>query len=193
MLLIFLTFPDEDEKSKFEYIYNKYKKLLLYKANGILNDYSLAEDAVSEAFLRVYKNLHKIDDSDSGKTVSFLSVIVKNTAINILNKNKNTYADIYENDIQDDYDMEETVVSDMVTDGMLKVVDKLKDELKDCFLLMYANNLSYKEIGKILNISEANVTVRIHRAKKKIIELLREENYIWSMTNIIKANCFLKI
>jgi len=181
MLLILLTFPNEYEKSKFEYIYNKYKKLLLYKANGILNDYSLAEDAVSEAFLRVYKNLHKIDDPDSGQTVSFLTVIVKNTAINILNKNKNIFDsdfDMHESDLQSDFNIEEYVVSETVTEGMLKVVDKLKDELKDCFLLMYANNLSYKEIGKILNISEANVTVRIHRAKKKIIELLREENYI---------------
>jgi RNA polymerase sigma-70 factor (ECF subfamily) len=181
MLLIFLTFPNDDDKSKFDYLYNKYKKLLLHKANGILNDYSLAEDAVSEAFLRVYKNLHKIDDVDSGKTVSFLVTIVKNTSINILNKNKNQYtsnSDIYETDIQDGYNMEETVVSDMVTDGMLKVIDKLKDELKDCFLLMYAHNLSYKEIAKIQKISEANVTIRIHRAKKKIIELLKEEGYI---------------
>ena len=181
MLLIILTFPNEYEKSKFDYIYNKYKKLLLYKASGILNDYSLAEDAVSEAFLRVYKNLHKIDDPDSGRTVSFLNVIVRNTAINILNQNRNMYssdADIYENDWESDFNVEEQVISETVTEGMLKVVDKLKDELKDCFLLMYAHNLSYKEIGKILNISEANVTVRIHRAKKKIIELLKEEGYI---------------
>jgi len=183
MLLILLTFPNETEKSKFEYIYNKYKKLLLYKANGILNDYSLAEDAVSEAFLRIYKNLRKIDDPDSGKTISFLTVIVKNTAIDILNKNKNmyvsySYSDMDENDWQSDFDTEEQVISETVTEGMLEVIDKLKDELKECFLLMYAHNLSYKEIGRILNISEANVTVRIHRAKKKIIELLREENYI---------------
>jgi len=181
MLLIFLTFPDENEKSKFEYIYNKYKKLLLYKANGILNDYSLAEDAVSEAFIRIYKNLHKVDDPDSGQTISFLTVIVKNTAINILNKHKNIHvadSDIYENELQSNFDVEEQVISTNVTEGMLQVIDKLKDELKDCFLLMYAHNLSYKEIGRILNISESNVTVRIHRAKKKIIELLKEAHYI---------------
>ena len=181
MLLIFLTFPNESEKSKFDYIYNKYKKLLLYKANGILNDYSLAEDAVSEAFIRVYKNLHKIGDPDSGQTISFLCVIVKNTAINILNQNKKIFApdsDIYENERESDFNVEEYVISETVTEEMLRVVDKLKSELKDCFLLMYAHNLSYKEIGKILNISESNVTVRIHRAKKKIIELLKEANYI---------------
>lgn len=193
MLLIFTVFPNEYEKSKFEYIYNKYKKLLLYKANMILNDYSLSEDAVSEAFLRVYKNLHKIDDPDSGMTISFLVTIVKNTAINILNKNKNIFvsvsdsdsksdsdtgSNIYGNELRSDFNLEEYVVSEAVTEEMLRVVDKLKDELKDCFLMMYAYNMSYKEIGRVLNISEANVTVRIHRAKKKLIALLKEENYI---------------
>ena len=176
-MLIFLSFSSEYEKSKFEHIYDKYKKLLLYKARQILNDYALAEDAVSEAFLRVYKNLHKIGDPDSGMTISFLSVIVRNTAINILNKNIDA-ADIYEEEPQSDFNVEEHVISETVTEGMLGVVDKLKDELKECFLLMYAHNLSYKEIGTVLKISEANVAVRIHRAKKKLIKLLREENYI---------------
>ena len=180
-MLIFLVVPVGGE-SKFDYIYNKYKKLLMFKANNILNDYSLAEDAVSEAFLRVYKNLHKINDPDSGETTSFLIIIVRNTSINILNKNKYTYtSDISmseENDLQDSYDLEENIVSETITEGMLQVVDKLNEELKNCFLLMYAYDLSYKEIGKILNISENNVAVRIHRAKKKLTELLRKENYI---------------
>ena len=182
MLSIILTFPNEYEKSKFDYIYEKYKKLLLYKANGILHDFSLAEDAVSEAFLRVYKNLHKIDDPDSGKTASFLIVIVKNTAVNILNKNMPVYSfdsvDTDENNLQSGVNVEEEVISEIVTDGMIQLVDKLKDELKDCFLLMYAHNLSYKEIGGILNISEDNAAVRIHRARKKLIELLKEGKYI---------------
>jgi len=179
MLIVFLAFPDERGKSKFDYIYEKYKKLLLHKANAILHDYHLAEDAVSEAFMRVYKNLHKIDDPDSNRTISFLDVIVKNTSLDILKKNR-IYADydIYENDMQDGRDFEEEVVSEIVTEGMLKIVDKLKDELKECFLLMYAHNLSHKEIGRILHISESAVSVRIHRAKKKIIELLKAEGYI---------------
>lgn len=178
MIMIFI-FADEAETVKFEYIYNKYKKLLLYKANQILNDFSLAEDAVSEAFIRVYKNLHKIKEPDSGETASFLYTIVKNTSIDILNKNKNGYAmNIEDTDEQSNFNVEETVVSAIVTDGMLQVVDKLPDELKDCFLLMYAHDLSYKEIGKILDVSENNVAVRIHRAKKKLVELLKKENYI---------------
>jgi RNA polymerase sigma-70 factor (ECF subfamily) len=61
MLLIF-TFETERERDKFEYIFNKYKKLILHKAYDVLRDYALAEDAASEAFIRIYKNLDKISD-----------------------------------------------------------------------------------------------------------------------------------
>ena len=177
-MLIFIVFANEEEV-KFEYIYNKYKKLLLHKANDVLHDFALAEDAVSEAFIRVYKNLHKITDPDSGETASFLYIIVKNTAIDILNKYKNMYStDIEEYNYQSGFDLEKEVVSEIVTEDILKLVDKLQDELKNCFLLMYAYDMSYKEIGETLNISENNVAVRIHRAKKKLAEMLKKENYI---------------
>ena len=45
-MFIFLTFATEEDKLKFERLFEKYKRLLLYKAYGILGDYSLAEDAV---------------------------------------------------------------------------------------------------------------------------------------------------
>jgi DNA-directed RNA polymerase specialized sigma24 family protein len=38
--------------------------------------------------------------------------------------------------------------------------------------------MSYKEIGKVLNISESNVAVRIHRAKKILADQLRKGDYI---------------
>ena len=178
-MIFFFAFSNESDQDKFEYLYQRYKNLLLHKAYDILRDYTLAEDAVSEAYIRIYKNLHKIDDPDSGMTASFLSVIVKNTAINILNQNKNISAsDIYEEEPPSDFDVEAHVISETVAEGMLDVVDQLKDELKECFLLMYAHDLSYKEIGALLKISESNVAVRIHRAKKKLIKLLKEGGYI---------------
>ena len=178
-MLILFVFSDEAELSKFEYIYHKYKRLLLRKANDILYDFLLAEDAVSEAFIRVYKNLHKIKDPDSAETASFLYIIVKHTAIDILNKNKNIYpSDFQEEDYQSGFDLEESVLSEIVTGDMLRVVDGLKEEYKSCFLLMYAYDMSYKEIGRLLNISESNVAVRIHRAKKILAGQLGKEKLL---------------
>ena len=164
---------------KFERLFEKYRKLLLYKAYGILYDYALAEDAVNEAFIRIYKNLNKIDDIESSRAASFLVTIVKNTALTILEKQKKYVTQ--DSDIEpesDDNDTGDTVLSGLITSDMLKLVDSLKEELRDPFLLKYAQDLSHKEIALLLNISENNVTVRIHRAKSKLAKMFREAGYV---------------
>jgi len=178
-MFIFLTFATEGDKQKFERLFEKYKRLLLYKAYGILNDYSLAEDAVSEAFIRVYKNLGKVDDIDSKRAISFLVTIVKNTSLTLLEKQKKhvlTEEGPEAECVGDN--MEEAVLSSAITQDMLKIVDDLKEELRAPFLLKYAHNLSHREIAAILHISENNVTVRIHRAKNKLAKLFREAGYV---------------
>ena len=177
--MIFLAFSTPDDKRKFDYIYTRYNKLLLYKAYTILQDISLAEDAVSEAFIRVYKNLNKIEDSDSGKTAAFLVIIVRNCAITILNKRrKDSPANIDDLDLAAPGGVEESVISECTAADIMKVIGELKDNLKEPFLLKYAYDMSHKEIANVLNLSESNVTVRIHRAKAKIAQLLQKGGVI---------------
>jgi len=181
-MFVLLSFDNENDKNKFDYLYNKYKKLLLYKAYQVLNDYSLAEDAVSEAFLRIYKNIRKIDDADSNQTISFLVTIVKNVSITMFNSEKRgSVVELEGYDREDDFNLEEFIVSEDAAKNILSIVDSLKEEIKAPFLMKYAKGLSHREISQILNISENNVTVRIHRAKKKLAELLRREGDIYAV------------
>jgi RNA polymerase sigma-70 factor (ECF subfamily) len=175
-MLLFLTFASDSDKDKFEYLYHKYKRLLLYKANQILNDYTLAEDAVSEAYIRIYKNLHKIENTDSGQTIAFLMLIVKNTSLTILDKEKRKQTTQEpDEDLAGDYNLEEDVISRLSTERIYELIEQLGEELKSIFLLRYAQDLSHKEIGKLLNITESNVGVKIHRAKKKLKEMIEKE------------------
>lgn len=170
-----LVFVSETEKSKFEYLYEKYKRLLWTKANDILKDHALAEDAVSEAFMRVYKHLHKIGDADSPQAVSYLVTIVKNIAINIYHRQKRiTPIDISEYDEADVFSLEEMVEFQDEAAAAFKMVDRLREDLKAVFLLKYAHDMSHKDIAKVLGITENNVTVRLHRAKTKLISWAKE-------------------
>jgi len=173
--VLFFTFASESDKNKFEYIYEKYKRLLWAKANDILKDHALAEDAVSEAFIRAYKHLHKIEDPDSNQSVSYLVTIVKNVAINLYHKEKRvTSIDIAEYDEADDFNLEDMVTSQEDTSAAMKLVGRLKEELKAVFLLKYAYEMSHREIANTLGITENNVTVRLHRAKTKLLQLAKE-------------------
>lgn len=152
---------------------------MLHKAYGILHDYQLAEDAVSEALIRIYKNLSKIEDPNSNRSVAYLITIVKNTALSMLSKEQGKAYDPIEETVQDEFDLEDAILSDISSGEIMSVVDLLGEELKGVFLLKYAYDLPHKEIGKQLGISENNVTVRLHRAKKKLAALLVKEGYAY--------------
>ena len=179
LVIILLSFKTESERVKFDTLFSSYKNLMLHKAYGVLHDYMLAEDAVSEAFLRVYKNLDKIDDPASARSIAFIITITKNCALTILKKrNRDAAAPLDEQDAED-FDLEESVVSRLSADAIVALVDELGEEQKSVFLLKYAYGLSHREIGELLQISENNVTVRLHRSRKKLGDLLAQKGYAY--------------
>lgn len=177
-MFVVLTFSTAAERDKFEYIFNKYKKLMLHKAYGILGDYQLAEDAASEAFIRIYKNLHKIGDPDAPQCAAFLVTIVKNVSLSLLKREKSHEFQELDEFRSDGFDLEEEVLSRVSVEKMYRLIGGIHEEYQSVFLLKYAYGLSHKEIGGLLGISENNVTVRLHRAKKSLAELLRQEGYV---------------
>ena len=69
MLQIYLTIiDDENEKSRFEELYERYARLMHYAAREMLADDRLAEEAVQEAFFRIARNFHKVGDVKSCRT-----------------------------------------------------------------------------------------------------------------------------
>lgn len=176
MFLIF-TFSNEPDRDKFEYLYGRYRNLLLHKAYDILKDYSLAEDAVSEAYIRIYKNLRKIDDPASNQSIAFVVTIVKNVSLTMLSKEKQNLTEEYDETRPDSFDLEESALSGLSSEKIYTVINLLGEELRGVFLLKYAYDYSHREIGKLIGISENNVTVRLHRAKKKLTQLLVKEGY----------------
>lgn len=182
-VFLLFVFASEEQRDKFELLYQSYKRLMLYKAYQILGDHMLAEDAVSEAFIRIYKNVDKIEDPSSGSAAAFAATVVKNVALSMLQREKSRGSRAYElleNDREEAAgpSLENQVLGDISRGEILQLVDSLKDELRSVFLLKYAHDLSHKEIGKLLGITENNVTVRLHRAKKKIAALLQKEGYV---------------
>ncbi|MDL2234201.1 sigma-70 family RNA polymerase sigma factor [Ruminococcaceae bacterium OttesenSCG-928-L11] len=177
-VLFGIVFASGEEREKFEHIYTQYKNLLLHKTYEILRDYTLAEDAASEAFLRIYKNLHKVDDTDSNRSIAFYVTIAKNAALTLRGTEHKKQTEEYEDDIADTRDMELEVLSGISSHAIYRLVDALSEELRSVFLLKFAYDMPHRAIGEALGISENNVTVRLHRAKKKLAQMLAKEGYV---------------
>lgn len=178
-MILILTFSSESQKEKFEYIYQSYKRLLLHKSYGILKDWGLAEDAVSEAFIRIYKNLDKIPDPASKSCIAFIVTITRNISLTMLaREQKQNYLPLAD-ELPGSGNLEHYILGEITAAEIIRVVDTLKSDLKDVFLLSYAHQLSHREIARLLQISENNVTVRLYRAKKALAKLLIQEGYVY--------------
>lgn len=173
-MLIYLSLLDTQEDiSKFELIYNTYKKQMYYTANNILKDNYLAEDAVHNAFLRIIDNLEKIDDVNSHSTKGLIVIIVKNVSIDIYRKNKKERDNtIFIDDLEQIHGYDEIDKSDF---GDLEIaISKLPENYKQAFLLKFSHELTDNEISEVLGIKADNVRKRISRGREKLKNILKE-------------------
>lgn len=176
-MLLLLSFATEAEREKFEFLYDKYRRLLFSKAYEVLKDYARAEDAVSEAYIRIYNNLHKIDENDAARTVAFMVTITRNAALTMLAKNRRETPVIYEAEKSDGFDLEDYVVGNIQSDQIVAIIGEMDEELRNLFLLRYAYDMSNKEIARTTGQSENSVAVKLHRAKKRLSGILIERGY----------------
>jgi RNA polymerase sigma-70 factor (ECF subfamily) len=133
----------------------------------------LAEDAVSEAYIRIFRNLDKIEDVDSPRSAAFMVTIARNCALTLLGKNRHEAAEeeVLE-ETADPLNIEETVLDALAAEEVYALLDKLDEQLRNIFILKYAYDLPHGEIAAQLGLTENNVTVKLHRAKKKLSGLL---------------------
>ncbi|MDK2986830.1 MAG: polymerase sigma-70 factor, subfamily [Clostridia bacterium] len=174
MLVIYLSMLNgQEDKNKFELLYEKYRKLMFYIANNILNDEYLAEDAVHQTFIKILKNLDKIDDVFCHKTKSFIVIMVRNTAINMYNRRKRSSVVPFD-EAQWCIDREALEAAEGM-EMLIQLIINLPVIYKDVLTLKYVHGFSNVEIASLLGISEAAVRKRLERARRKLNEAIKEE------------------
>ncbi|MDD3751948.1 MAG: sigma-70 family RNA polymerase sigma factor [Tissierellia bacterium] len=176
-MLVYLSLLDtEEEKSKFEQIYNYYMQIMFYVAKGILKDDYLSEDAVHNAYINIAKNMDNITDVKSNRTKGYVIIIVRNISLNMLKKQNKTVAikDLEEN-TADELNIEDEVLSKMSFDLIVEKIQSLPITYKDILYLTYVENLKTQEISALLDISNEAVKKRLQRGRKKLLENIQKE------------------
>ena len=171
--LIFMAIENENDKNKIIQVYEQYRGLMLHVATQVLHDRATAEDAVSESIEKLIRNLHKVGDVSCYKTRALVVVIVRNTAINIWNKNKRAG---YGNDdeierLSDKAPMvSDNIVSMEGYDKIVATINALPDTYRDVAVLSLLHDCSHSEIVEMLGIGYDTVKMRLSRAKKMLRE-----------------------
>ena len=148
-----------NNKIAFEKLYTKYNKLVYGIAFSILKNKEDSEDVVQIVFSKLYK----IDKNKlpSNKEASWLYTLTKNETLSFLRKKNN---DIHLERLYEieDKDNEINNIIDQVEFNRL--ISGLNDKEKQIISLKILANLSFDEIGKLLNEPTGTIKWRYYKS-----------------------------
>ncbi len=144
-------------------------------AMRMMNNREEAEDMLQESFIDAFYKLAGFRyDSSFG---SWLKRIVINHCLNEIKRKKTDllfFDDMSLFDGQKEVD-EQEYESRLSVDSVRRAMDKLPDGAKIIFSLYLLEGYDHVEIAQILNISESNSKSQYMRAKRRIKEILIQE------------------
>ena len=161
----------------FEALVLEYKDNLIYFISRYTGgDLSTAEDIAQDVFAHVYIYKEKYDFNYSFKTYIFR--IGKNKAIDFMRKQSRLSFNAYDEALEMSSDYKTIEDKIIKTEEKLLIYDsfkKLKPEYQRALYLYVFEELSYKEIAKVMGKSLPQIKILIHRARNFIKTLMKEE------------------
>ena len=141
---------------------------------SLTRDEYLAEELTQET---LYQGIKSIDSFDgNSKIATWLCGIGKNLFYSYLrNKKENISLEEYQEKISTDKSLEDKVIGNLSKIEILKIIQKLDSPKKDVLYLRLFGDLSYKEIGDVMDKSENWARVTFHRSKLLLIEEMENE------------------
>lgn len=159
----------------FTIIYNRYWRLLYGHIYKMLRDEDEAKDILQDVFSGLWLNPEKIPETLN--FAGYLYTIARNNVLNAIRKNKykNNYLESLAQYITES--TEETLQYIDARD-LMAVIDKeiaaLPPRMRQVFEMSRKENLSHKEIGKLLGTSDETVKKQINKSLKIIRYNLKE-------------------
>lgn len=142
----------------------------------ITNDYAEAEDVLQEAFISAFKNLHTYKAEASFG--SWLKKIVVNASINAIRKRRAALVPLEQGAAEHIPDETADDETDWQVDKVRRAMQRLPDGYRVVLSLYLLEGYDHAEISEILAISESTSKSQYSRARKKLIELMREPQLV---------------
>lgn len=164
------------DQSAFKLLYERYWQLLYVSACKVIKDEDEAKDIVQEVFISLLNKGREVNIH--GSIANYLYTAVRYKVLDAISRQKvrTDYADSLEDFISaKNYSTDQTLLEKEITVEIEKEIQNLPLKMREVFELSRKDDLSHKEIAKILHISDKTVKKQISNA----IKLLKPkfENY----------------
>lgn len=154
-----------DDRQALELLFKTHYAPLCRFAKNILKDKDQAEDMVQEVFLKIWDKRNELKVSSSLKAYLFMAV--KNHCLNTLklNERKNWLDEDMENDtLLSNNEVESKLNAKQLNEKIQQAIELLPEKCKLTFQLSRHEEMSYKEIAELMNVSVKTVENQMCKA-----------------------------
>lgn len=186
MLLLFMDMiDDEKDKQLFQTLYEENRQRMYQVAYQILQDNGLAEDAVQNAFFKLAEKFSSYQKEEKELLAHLCLVLVKSKALDLQKKQNRlpllSFSETF-------FDTEFSATSDQPEEILLQkeaeqelyhtlsqTLSTLSEKEYHILSLRHYHQFKSSQIAKLLNMTENNVNVSLHRIYKKLRKELQSK------------------
>lgn len=149
----------------------------------IVGDRALAEDLAQESFIKAYRNLSAFDTTR--RLSSWLLRIAHNTAVDRLRRSQPAMLSL-DAPASDPQRVTGEPASPLTPDPVERealrralndAIAQLRTEYRVAVTLRYDEGLSFDEIAQVMSVPEATARSHVHRARKELAAILRDQGW----------------
>lgn len=165
----------ENSSRPFEVLYNRYYTKVLDKCYSFVKNKQQAEELTEDIFSKVFEKLPSYKQLSSFS--SWLYSITYNHCIDYLREKKKLHYPNWdrENELPEIIDDTDDIIEEINYDNLLTVLELIHPEEKALLLMKYQDELSMKQIGVALRISEDAAKMRLKRARARVLYLYKQK------------------
>ena len=157
MLSFIMRFERDPDRDRFAALYQMNHTRMERLARQLLGDQNRAEDAVHDTFMKLIRHYDELRDRSDERLASWLLVVVKTTALDMLRRDK------WENACEE------------LPEGQSVPADG--GEFR-ALVLRFVAEWSISDIARELGLTESAVRTRTFRGRKLLIDTLKKEGYL---------------
>lgn len=152
----------DGDPNAFAFLVDKYKDMVYSLAIKITKNREEAEEVSQDSFIKAFNSLKHF--KGDAKFSTWLYKIAYHNCIDRVKKNARTY---------------QTGPIDEVNENRIKAIEDTLQAIerneRAILWLFYFDELSLKEIKEVTSFSEANIKVKLHRARKRLLHIVKDK------------------
>ncbi len=173
------------EHNALEALINRHQRKLFSYILLIVKDKHLAEDVFQDTFIKIINTLRAGSYNEEGKFLPWAMRIAHNLIIDFFRKSKrmpfrenSEEYDLFETLMVYDETIEDKLIIAQIHDDVKKLIEHLPDEQKEVLKMRHYEDMSFKEIAQVTDVSINTALGRMRYALINLRKLIQEKNII---------------